>query len=979
MPPPFDQLRLDEFAEMLARFSFRRRVNAVHVHHTWRPGHADYDGAGTIEGMWRFHTATNGWSDIAQHVTIAPDGKIWLGRNWNLPPASAAGHNGNAEHGPFMFEMIGNFDRGGDPWEDPQRAAAVEVTALVQRRFGLSAESLRFHNEMSGKSCPGDTIDRTAFLQDVQRAHQRLAETARDGVARAAPFTPDAYRLNDVVDRFSREVPAFRDPPDAEPMERHEDSRGGAGDGAAELTPDDLAELRLHVVNLVQGRFSTDGRFTTTEGDVLAIFAAMRAQAQEAKARGEALPVVFYAHGGLNSEVTALATARDQLRWWRANGVYPVFFVWETGLLETIGQLLGRSRQIVRQRGVRGISDVSDALIEATARALFGPRIWSGMKRSAERAVDKPAGNRAAGGGARFVAAELARLCADASVSIELHAVGHSAGAIFHSHFVPACREEGTHPFRTLSLLAPAIRVDGFGERLAGLVGTHVQRLGVFTMRKDLELADNVGQVYRKSLLYLIHHALEAEARAPILGLELSLRADPALRQLFGLDGSAAPHADVVWSKTPASAGPAASRSTTHGGFDNDPATMNAVLRRMLGRATGDIVEFPPPARGGFAGDGARLFDWPDGLDLGPILDWSAAADGGAGAPSAAVPTPAAGAWAPKAGAEDGGLVAAEAGNGRRRALCVGIDRYGSRPLSGCVADAKLWSRTLQGLGFTQPVRLIDEQATHDAILGALQELVRSSRAGDVVVFQFAGHGIQLPDASGDEKAGDSPDMDEALCPFDMDEGAFLLDDEIGRIFDEIPPGVNVTCFIDCCHSGTISRFGVGPGPAGVGAARRARFLVATPELIAAHRTYRRMYETEADRRQRQARKRARSRETMPEVLFSACRSTEVALETAGQGDFTLRATRELAAGMPGMTNAEFLERVTAAFGAVPAQHPGLYCADGAEDAPLFGAVAGRAVPGARPAGRAVGAARSPEDRLRRALHLVEAITDGRL
>ena len=39
-----------------------------------------------------------------------------------MPPASASGHNGNTHAGPFMFEMIGDFDTGKDAFADPQRA-----------------------------------------------------------------------------------------------------------------------------------------------------------------------------------------------------------------------------------------------------------------------------------------------------------------------------------------------------------------------------------------------------------------------------------------------------------------------------------------------------------------------------------------------------------------------------------------------------------------------------------------------------------------------------------------------------------------------------------------------------------------------------------------------------------------------------------------------------------------------------------------
>ncbi len=58
--------------------------------------------------MRKFHMEENGWSDLAQHLTIGPQGGLWTGRNWNLAPANATGHNGTAGEGPFMIEMVGD-------------------------------------------------------------------------------------------------------------------------------------------------------------------------------------------------------------------------------------------------------------------------------------------------------------------------------------------------------------------------------------------------------------------------------------------------------------------------------------------------------------------------------------------------------------------------------------------------------------------------------------------------------------------------------------------------------------------------------------------------------------------------------------------------------------------------------------------------------------------------------------------------------
>ena len=53
-----------------------------------------------------------------------------------------------------------------------------------------------------------------------------------------------------------------------------------------------------------------------------------------------------------------------------------------------------------------------------------------------------------------------------------------------------------------------------------------------------------------------------------------------------------------------------------------------------------------------------------------------------------------------------------------------------------------------------------------------------------------------------------------------------------------------------------------------------------------------------------------------PGDLFCACRSREVALESAGHGHFTTRATAILNQGIAGLTNGEFQRRVITAFGA---------------------------------------------------------------
>jgi hypothetical protein len=71
-------------------------------------------------------------------------------------------------------------------------------------------------------------------------------------------------------------------------------------------------------------------------------------------------------------------------------------------------------------------------------------------------------------------------------------------------------------------------------------------------------------------------------------------------------------------------------------------------------------------------------------------------------------------------------------------------------------------------------------------------------------------------------------------------------------------------------------------------------------------------------------------------VTFTACEPTELAWEKDGRGEFTLRATRLLAAGTAGWTNAELQRQVTAAFGAERRQTPTLDCSPAAQGYPLL-------------------------------------------
>ena len=166
----FRELTVNAFEAEVAAFCWTRRIWRVDMHHTYIPDHVLWREIGSqvcCDGMQRTHVRDRGFEDIAQHVTIAPDGAIWTGRDWNRTPASVGfGMNG----GVFMLEMIGNFDVGHDVFDGAQRAATIAVIDIVQRRFALPVHALLFHREVpqTEKTCPGTAIDKGDILRAVQ-------------------------------------------------------------------------------------------------------------------------------------------------------------------------------------------------------------------------------------------------------------------------------------------------------------------------------------------------------------------------------------------------------------------------------------------------------------------------------------------------------------------------------------------------------------------------------------------------------------------------------------------------------------------------------------------------------------------------------------------------------------------------------------------------------------------------------------------
>ncbi len=304
--------------------------------------------------------------------------------------------------------------------------------------------------------------------------------------------------------------------------------------------------------------------------------------------------LVIYAHGGLNSEDDAIKRASAMGRFFISNGCYPLFLVWKTGLLESIGDIItGAHKKAPALAGAgEWFTEKTDLLIEKTIGRPFARPIWSEMKLNADFAF-------APRRGGDLLLESVQALAASWGDQFELHLVGHSAGSILLGHMLTAMssRNAVKQALSSVHLYAPACTI-AFANKHYASDGEVMKRLHLDVLSDKFERDDNVVSIYRKSLLYFVSNALETDLRTPILGLD-------CVNDLSysGWDGSSDTGEALATWRT-AAAGASLSKRTVvsttdrirtaidssgadvmqpagHGGFDNDIDVITRTLARI--------------------------------------------------------------------------------------------------------------------------------------------------------------------------------------------------------------------------------------------------------------------------------------------------------------------------------------------------------------------------------------------------------------
>ena len=348
------------------------------------------------------------------------------------------------------------------------------------------------------------------------------------------------------------------------------------GAEAGKRTPKRL-EIAGHFAHFDDGCLKPRGDYWSTKEDIQQTATLIKDSVGDGKFKH----LLIFCHGGLNAPKASARRISALKDGFKRNGIYPFHIMYDTGLGEEVKDAV--TRAFHRSEGLvdrlkEKISEFPDKLIEDAVRLPVTP-LWDEMKRDAHLPFEVKSETEYGDG--VFVIKTFAEALAD--TGLKIHLAGHSTGAVVIGHMLDAMDIiEIPDLIASCSLLAPACTTDFYRQHYQHRLGkqsttgskVRLPKLDVYNLNEEIERDDNVVYAYRKSLLYLVSRALERDSTKPILGMQRyasRLKAHPSLKIIYS-DGKSG---NIT-------------RSTAHGGFDNDARTMNSLLKRILGAAPPD-------------------------------------------------------------------------------------------------------------------------------------------------------------------------------------------------------------------------------------------------------------------------------------------------------------------------------------------------------------------------------------------------------
>lgn len=363
-----------------------------------------------------------------------------------------------------------------------------------------------------------------------------------------------------------------------------------------------INSLRPHIVKVADdGTLDPRREFGSTTEDIHILF---NNHFKELTKTWKKKRLVIYAHGGLVSEESFIVKAKEARSVLLSQEIYPLFINWKTDLGTIFLRMMkdefgswikAKELELVPRKLYPRLNDS----LESVTR-FVGRKIWSQIKKKAKRASSDP------NGAAREVAKQI-QILKKSIPDLEVHFIGHSAGAVLNAYFIQLLSTDGpivrgplegenglAVPVNTCALWAPACTIDLFKNTYLPLIesgaGAGIEHFALYTLDDATEMADSFNQFYTRSLLFLLSNAYEEKFRdrpcfdqeatgEPILGMQRYIDCDRALSKVL------TKRSNVEWILCPdRQSQEPLSTAEHHTDFDDDCATIISSIKRILGQ-----------------------------------------------------------------------------------------------------------------------------------------------------------------------------------------------------------------------------------------------------------------------------------------------------------------------------------------------------------------------------------------------------------
>lgn len=154
----------------------------ITIHHAGVPWKETDDPLVKIRNLQAWGQREKKWPDLPYHYLIAPDGRIFAGREVAYEPESNTKYDLTGNIG---IQLWGDFEQ--QAVSEAQLRATVTLTAWLCDRHGIDAATVRTHRDVADTTCPGRDLYR--FFASRQ-FHQWVMEEMRGKTAKIEMGTP---------------------------------------------------------------------------------------------------------------------------------------------------------------------------------------------------------------------------------------------------------------------------------------------------------------------------------------------------------------------------------------------------------------------------------------------------------------------------------------------------------------------------------------------------------------------------------------------------------------------------------------------------------------------------------------------------------------------------------------------------------------------------------------------------------------------